>query len=69
MISIMRSSRICIMRNVMICNLRQTLLAYSGNVSWVAQVTLIVEERKAYVVVVRSSEEKGPLGTGRIIFK
>jgi len=32
-------------------------------------VTFMVEERKAYVVVVRKSERKGPLGTGRIILK
>jgi len=45
------------------------LLAYSGSASWVAFVMLVVEERKAYVVVVRKSEGKGPLGTGRIILK
>ena len=60
---------ICIMRNVIVCILRQMLLAYSGSVSFVALVTLMVEERKAYVVVVRKSEGKGPLGTGRVILK
>jgi hypothetical protein len=69
MISIVRSFMIYILRNVMICIPRQMLLAYSGSVSWVIQVTLMVEERKSYVVVVRKSEGKGPLGTGGIILK
>jgi hypothetical protein len=32
-------------------------------------VKLMMEERKAFVVVVRKSEGKGPFGTGRIILK
>jgi len=60
---------ICIMRNVMIYILRQMLLAYSGSVIGVIQVTLKVEARKSYVVVVRKSKGKGPLGSGRIILK
>jgi len=40
------------------------LLAYSGNVSWVEHVTLMVEERKESVLVVRKSEGKGHLELG-----
>jgi len=69
MTSIVRSFMICVMRNVMMCILRQMLFAYSGSFSWVAHMTFTVEERKAYVVVVRKSEGKGPLGTGWIILK
>jgi hypothetical protein len=60
---------ICIIGNGMIRILREMLLEYSRSVSLVGRVSLMVEERRECVVVVRKSGGKRPLGTGRIILK